>query len=275
MTIGLGVTLFQIAFGIYLAAAISYISHLITRRSTPGKVGTALLVAGLLVHTASLAVRTIAAGRPPFLNVYEFMLSFTWVLVLLYLVLELAMKNRALGAFNAPLTAIFAFVALCMPSAVNPTMPALRSAWRVPHISTALLAYAAFGIAFELAIIYLIRDSAERKKKPFWSSRLPDLKATDHATYRTIAFGFMMQTLAVITGAVWAQKAWGAYWSWDPKETWALITWLIYAAYLHMRTTQRWRGRKSAVMAIIGFAATLFTLFGVSFLMPGLHSYTR
>jgi len=275
MTIKLGVTLFQIAFVIYLAAAVCYIGHLTARRSTPGKAGRLLLVAGLLVHTASLVVRTIAAGRPPFLNVYEFMLSFTWVLVLLYLALEFAMKNRALGAFNTPLTAIFALAALCMPSAVSPTMPALMSGWRVPHISTALLAYAAFGIAFELAIIYLIQDSAQRKKKSFWSDRLPDLKTADHATYRTIAFGFMMQTLAVTTGAVWAERAWGSYWSWDPKETWALITWLIYAAYLHMRTTQRWRGRKSAVMAIIGFAATLFTLFGVSFLMRGLHSYIQ
>ncbi|HUV04164.1 MAG TPA: c-type cytochrome biogenesis protein CcsB [Armatimonadota bacterium] len=275
MTIEIGVTLFRIAFGIYLTASVCYIAHLVTRRSTPGKAGTTLLAAGLLVHTASLAARTIAAGRPPFMNVYEFMLSFTWVLVALYLVLEFAMKNKALGAFNAPLTAIFALVALRMPSAVTGTLPALRSAWRVPHISTALLAYAAFGIAFELAIMYLIQDSAGRNKKSFWSARLPDLKATDHATYRTITFGFMMQTLAVVTGAVWAQKAWGAYWSWDPKETWALITWLIYAAYLHMRNTQRWRGRKSAVMAIVGFAATLFTLFGVSFLMRGLHSYTR
>jgi cytochrome c-type biogenesis protein CcsB len=102
---------------------------------------------------------------------------------------------------------------------------------------------------------------------------MPSLKSLDQLIYRTLAFGFMMQTALLITGAVWAQLAWGRYWGWDPKETWALITWLIYAAYLHMRVTMGWRGRKSAIVCIIGFVATMFTLFGVSLLLPGLHSY--
>jgi cytochrome c-type biogenesis protein CcsB len=200
------------------------------------------------------------------------MLSFAWGAAVVYLALERMTKNRSLGSFVVPLIALFALLACRIPSEVNPTMPALKSAWRIPHIASGILAYAAFGIAFGISIMYLIRDRAERKGKSFWTTRLPSLEAIDRITYRTVAFGFMLQTLLLITGAIWAQYAWGRYWGWDPKETWGLVTWLIYAAYLHTRAIG-WRGRKSAVVAIVGFIATIFTLLGVSFLMSGLHSY--
>jgi cytochrome c-type biogenesis protein CcsB len=147
------------------------------------------------------------------------------------------------------------------------------SAWRVPHIATAILAYSSFALAFSLAIMFLIKEKVDKNNTSAWTTRLPASELLDKMIYRAISFGFLMQTALLITGAIWAQFAWGSYWQWDPKETWALITWLLYAAYLHMRVTRGLRGRKSAVVCIIGFIVTMFTLVGVSLWLPGLHSY--
>lgn len=273
MTVELGVNLFKVAFAVYLLATICYVVHMFSKNNTAGKAGTALLILGLLVHTGSLVVRTASAHRVPFLNLYEYMLSLTWGAVLVYMGLEFLTKTRIYGSFVVPLIAAFSFMTMRLPSEVNPTMPALESAWRTPHIGTAILAYSAFGIAFGLAIMYIVGERSAKREGSFWATRLPAMKTLDRTIYRTIAFGFLMQTLLIITGAIWAERAWGSYWSWDPKETWALITWLIYAVYLHTRTQMGWQGRRSAMMAIVGFVATLFTLFGVAFFMSGLHSY--
>jgi cytochrome c-type biogenesis protein CcsB len=273
MTVELGVTLFRVAFSIYLGATICYALHLFAQRDAVAKAGSAFLIAGLLVHTGSLVVRTMAAHRMPFLNLYEYMLSLTWGAVVVYLALELLTKSKAYGSFVVPLVAAFAFMTMRLPSEVNPTMPALESAWRTPHIGTAILAYSAFAAAFGVAIMYMLAERSAKKDGSFWATRLPSMKTLDRTIYRTIAFGFLMQTLLIITGAIWAERAWGSYWSWDPKETWALITWLIYAVYLHTRTQMGWQGRKSAIMAIIGFVAVAVTLAGVFFL-KSLHSYS-
>lgn len=273
MTIAMGVSLFQIVFCIYLLSSIFYIGYLFNSKSIAGKLATVSLCSGWILHTITLVVRTIAAGRPPFLNLYEYVISLTWGVVLVYLVTEFGTKKKELGAFAIPLVALFSFFATRLPSELNPTMPALMSAWRVPHIVTAILAYSSFALAFCLSIMYLIREAVDKKSTSFWSSRIPPVEVLDKMIYRAIAFGFLMQTALLITGAIWAQFAWGRYWGWDPKETWALITWLIYAAFLHMRTTMGWRGRKAALVCLIGFVVTMFTLVGVNFLLSGLHSY--
>lgn len=273
MTVELGVNLFQAAFWIYLAAAACYIGYLVTKRDVLGRTGMSLLVVGFLAHTGSLVVRTLATHQPPFLNLYEYMLSLTWSAVVVYMVLEWVTKTRAFGSFGVTLIAIAVFIANNLCTEAIPVPPALKSIWRVPHIGSAALAYAAFGMGFCIAIMYLIKAHSEKNKKSFWADRLPALGMLDHTTYRTIAFGFLMQTLLILTGALWAQKSWARYWGWDNKETWSLITWLVYAAYLHTRT-MGWKGKKSAILAIIGFIVAMFTLFGVSYLMSGLHSYT-
>lgn len=280
MTVELGASLFRIAFWIYLAAAAFYAAYLFGKREAVGRAGLVVLLIGFAFHTASLVVRTEAAQRPPFLNMYEYMLSYAWGGVLVYLGLELLTRTRVYGSFAVPLVAAIAFLAVRLPTEVNPTMPALRSAWRVPHIATAVLAYSAFAIAAGLALMYLLRD---RKSRPdsFWVARLPAPETLDRTAYRLISFGFLMQTLLLITGALWAQVAWGRYWGWDAKETWALITWLVYAAYLHMRFSKGWKGRTSAIVLIVGFGAVIFTLFGVNKLAElgllggSLHTYTN
>ena len=280
MTVELGSTLFQIAFWIYAAAAVLYAAYLFSKREAAGRAGLIVLLIGFAFHTGSLVVRTVAAERPPFLNMYEYMLSFAWGGVLVYLGLEFLTRTRVYGSFAVPLVACISLLAVRLPTEVNPTMPALRSAWRVPHIATAVLAYSAFAIVAGLALMYLIRERKTRSDS-FWASRLPAPDTLDRTAYRLVSFGFLMQTLLLITGALWAQKAWGTYWGWDPKETWALITWLIYASYLHMRFSKGWKGRTSAIVLVVGFGAVIFTLFGVNLLDklgllgPSLHTYTN
>ena len=266
MTVELGVMLFKVAVTVYLVATVCYLTYFVKENKAAGRAATIILIIGWLVHTASLVVRSVAAARPPFLNLYEYTLSVTWGAMLVYMVLERVTKSKAFGAFSVPLITFFAFMATLLPTEVNPTLPALRSAWRVPHVATAILAYSAFALAFGMAVMYLIQERVE-------TARIPALKTLDQVIYRTIAFGFLMQTALIITGAIWAQIAWGRYWGWDPKETWSLITWLIYAAYLHTRVTMGWRGHRSAIVAGVGFIAVIFTFIGVSYLLPGLHSY--
>lgn len=273
MTVELGVLLFQIASWIYVAAALCYIGYLIAKKDAAGTAGTILLLVGLLFHTGSLVARTVATREPPFLNLYEYTLCMIWSAAVIYLVLQAITKTKVFGSFGVTLIAVAAVSSSYVFSwAVRPVPPALKSIWRTPHIGSASLAYAAFGLAFCLAIMYLIKARAEANPKSFWGARLPALAALDRTVYRLIAFGFLMETFLILTGALWAQKSWARYWGWDNKETWSLITWLVYAAYLHTRSIG-WKGRKSAVLAIIGFAVAMFTLFGVSILLSGLHSY--
>lgn len=273
MTEQTGALLFKIAFWVYLVAAAAYVGSAWSKARSWSGVGRIMLSLGLVLHTASWITRYIATGHPPFLNLYEYMLSFTWAGMAVYLVLELVSKSAVYGTFVVPLVTGFCFLTYRLPSKAAHVLPALRSAWRIPHISSAILAYASFTVAFVLAVLYILKQRAENSPNSFLNTRLPALDTLDRTIYRTIAFGFLMQTILVIMGAVWAQYAWGRYWGWDPKETWSLITWFIYAAYLHTRVSMGWRGRRSAILAVVGYAAVLFTLFGVSLLLTGLHSY--
>lgn len=143
-------------------------------------------------------------------------------------------------------------------------MPALQSAWLGIHVSMAIIGYGGFGVAFGVAIMVLLKDRL---------SKIPDEKTLDLIIYRAVALGMLFLTMCMITGAIWAKKAWGSYWSWDPKETWSLITWIIYAIFLHMRTRKGMSGKRLAVFAIVGFLCVIFTYIGVNTLLGGLHSY--
>jgi cytochrome c-type biogenesis protein CcsB len=284
MTEQLGLSLFKIAFWIYLISAVCYLAGLLKNQTNLARLGRGFLLIALAAHTASLVVITVAIGRPPLLNLYEYMLCFTWAAGVIYIVVELLTKNSSLGGFSVPLVTALVFLTQKLPNGKidESVVPALQSSWRVPHIASGILAYGASMVAFALAIMYLIREGVDAKaaktgsqtaERSFWASRLPSAKVLDQTMYRTVAFGFLMQTLLLVTGAIWAQISWGRYWGWDPKETWSLITWLIYATCLHTRVTMGWRGRKSAWLVIIGLGATIFTFIGVSFLFQGLHSY--
>jgi cytochrome c-type biogenesis protein CcsB len=248
-----------------------------------------LLGIGLGVHTGALLGRwwdsyhlakthTPVAGfsdalqllvfQAPLSNFYESLVFFAWCLPFLALLTFRRHLKGYLGALMGLLAClILAYASLGgVDSRIKPLMPALKSNWLLIHVVTCFLGYAAFALAFGSALLYLYQG---RRPRP----SLPSPALLDQLTYQATVLGFLLLTLGILTGAVWAESAWGRYWSWDPKETWSLITWLIYATLLHARLVKGWQGRRIAWLALIGFLAVLFTYFGVSFLLPGLHSY--
>ena len=171
----------------------------------------------------------------------------------------------------APVTFLVIGYAAMQSREVRELMPSLRSNWLGFHVSTAIIAYGAFGVCFVLSIIFLLRD--RMKESGFLAQHIPDKEKLDLISYRSASLGLLFLTFTIITGAIWAERAWGSYWSWDPKETWSLVTWLIYAAYLHLRLRRGWQGRAAAIFAVVGFVCVIFTYIGVNTLLPGVHSY--
>lgn len=230
-----------------------------------------LLGGAFISLTAALIIRGVTLGRVPFATLYEFTFLFVWGILLLYLFVRARIQS---GMFTT-LIGVLAFILISyggtMSAEAKPLMPALQSHWLQIHVATAIIGYGAFGLSFCFGIMYLIKEKSKNKDG---QGLLPPLTKIDNLVHLSVVVGFPFLSLVLITGAVWAEEVWGTWWSWDPKETWALITWLVYAAYLHARKTYGWKGRRAAIMAIAGFLVVLFTLFGVSFLMPGYHSYT-
>lgn len=271
---------FMVTFISYSVAMVFYLLYFVSRKTGAGKLATTTAGIGWIANTIALVVRSINAGRLPFANGYEFLLAFAWGTILVYLWFEYRHKFKTAGLFVLPLAwLLLAYVAVKIPveqKLIVPLMPALKSHWLSVHVATAVIAYGAFALSFGLAIMYLLREREDIDNRPGRErliERLPDAELLDELSYKTIMFGFFFMALVIVSGAIWAEQAWGSYWCWDPKETWSLITWLIYGGYLHARLTHGWRGRPAAVLAVIGFVAVLFTFFGVNYLLAGLHSY--
>ncbi len=224
----------------------------------------------LLALTMGLIHRSIMAGRLPLATLYEFTLMFIWGMLLLFLFVQSRLKSPLFTVLVTLQAVILFSYSSTLPSGAAPLMPALQSVWLKFHVLTAVVAYAAFGLAFCAGIIYLLKERLGEKE---FGQSLPHPDKIDSFIHWCVVLGFSFQTLLLITGAVWAEQVWGRWWGWDPKETWALITWLVYAGYLHARKSYGWRGKRAAVMAVLGFAVVIFTLFGVSLLLSGLHSY--
>ena len=234
--------------------------------STAGRYGTILTVNAFAFLTASLVFRWIAAGHGPFSNMYEFSLAFAWGALALYLYFELRYRLRTLALLVLPIAMGLLIYATTLPSEITPLVPALQNDLLLTvHVAVAIIAYGAFALAFCTAILFLV----QRRDSIRW---LPRSTVLDEMGYKAVMVGFPMMALVIILGALWADIAWGQYWSWDPKETASLVTWLIYGGYLHARVLRGWRGQRSALLLILGFAATLFTYYGNLF-FGGLHSY--
>ncbi|HHV65464.1 MAG TPA: c-type cytochrome biogenesis protein CcsB [Peptococcaceae bacterium] len=234
------------------------------------KIAFGLLVLAFFLLTASLSVRSFNLGRLPFANLYEYTFVFVWGILLLYALSRSKLHSALFTLLVAFLTFVLLSFGSTMPSEAKPLLPALQSYWLRLHVGTAIISYSAFALSFCLAIMYLIKEKAKGADFP---GILPPLEKLDKLQHLAIIVGFSFLSLVLITGAIWAEEVWGKWWSWDPKETWALITWLIYAAYLHCRQRRNWKGKKASILAIVGFLVVLFTLYGVSFLMSGYHSY--
>lgn len=275
------IALHNMATFAYLFATFFYVAYLAFRTRLVGNIATGLALLGVVVHTAGKVLRWVESyrmgiGHAPLSNMYESMSFFALCVMAAYLVVEWRFKVKTLGAVVAPIAfIILAANALFFPDEIRPLVPALQSNWLLYHVITSFVSYGAFAVSFGISLVYLIKMKAERGglKEGSILAMFPDLKVLDEVNYKSIAVGFPLLSLGIITGAAWANYAWGTYWSWDPKETWSLITWFIYAAYLHARLTRGWQGKRAAVLSIIGFAAVVFTYFGVNFLLSGLHSY--
>jgi len=247
-----------------------------------GRLATYVTLGGLTVQTFAIILRWVESyrlgiGHAPLSNLYESLIFFTWTIVLLYMIVELRTKTRTLGAFVTPL----AFFALAyasfspgMESHIQPLIPALKSNWLVAHVITCFFGYAAFGLSLALSIMYLIKRLENAHSTSIFLKLIPRPGILDELNYQMVIIGFLMLTLGIITGSVWAHSAWGSYWTWDPKETWSLITWLVFASVIHSRMVRGWRGKRISILCIIGFCCVLFTYFGVNYL-AGLHSYAK
>ena len=273
--------LFGISIFVYFFSMVLYVSYLAFRSESLGKVATLTLFAGVIVETTGIFLRwyesyEMGIGRAPLTNLYESLVFFAWTIAIVYLLIERKFKIKTAGAFVTPFPFIIMAYASLTPDEIQPLVPALQSNWLISHVVTCFVGYAAFAVSFGVSFLYLFKVKAERrsgKKDSAFLSYLPSSEVLDEVGYKTIAIGFPLLTIGIITGAFWANVAWGTYWSWDPKETWSLIVWLIYAAYLHARITKGWRGNKAALLSIIGFSATLFCYLGVNLILSGLHSY--
>lgn len=263
--------LFTIVMLLYFSAMILYFVFIAARKEILSRIAVIVQAAGFLLHTAALVCRGIGAGRLPLTNQYEFATSFAWGLCLVSLIFVIRFRFPVLGAFASPVMFLVIGYAAMQSREVHELMPALRSNWLGFHVSTAIIAYGSFGVSFVLAVIFLLRD--RMTEGGFLDQHIPDREMLDIISYRSISLGLLFLTFTILTGAIWAERAWGSYWSWDPKETWSLITWLIYALYLHQRIRKGWRGRSAAIFAVIGFICVLFTYIGVNTFLPGIHSY--
>ena len=263
--------IFTVTMLLYFAAMIVYFLFVAAKKEGMAKIAILLQGAGFLLHTLALVIRGVGAGRLPLTNQYEFATSFAWGLCLVSLIFVLRYKFHVLGAFAAPVIFLIIGYAAMQSKDVHELMPALRSNWLGFHVSTAIIAYGAFGVSFVLGIIFLMRENM--KDQGFLDRHVPAKEKLDIIGYRSVALGLLFLTFTILTGAIWAERAWGSYWSWDPKETWSLITWLIYSVYLHLRIRRGWNGRAAAIFAVVGFIAVLFTYIGVNTLLPGVHSY--
>ena len=270
----LNLLLFKVTMVGYFAATVLYLVDVIKRQDSAGRIALYVLRGAFLVHLVTLLVRFYEIGYTPVTNLHESLSFFAWSVIGVYLIFDLRHRSTILGAFLVSLGLALMIFSSAVPKGGEGLNPVLQSWWLQIHVVLAFFGYAMFTMAFGAGVMYLLQERMLKSKK--FSAlyyRLPSLGTLDSINYNCLTFGFPLLTMAIISGAVWANSAWGGYWRWDPKETWALITWFVYAALLHGRLTVGWRGRRAAIFAIIGFCCVLFTFLGVSLLLEGAHTF--
>ncbi len=291
----------NISFGLLLFCLIIYWTNLaFPRFRRHYQIGLICTWATNFCLFLALSVRWISHKYFPLSNLYESLLFLAWCLTFTHIILEYKYKSIIVGAISSPISLFtVSFADFSLPAemqAASPLVPALRSNWLMMHVTVMMISYAALIIGSLLSILFLIISinykrecqisgkansnlgsinsyTYSEREDSYTITKMTLLDSIDNLSYRTIGLGFPLLTIGIIAGAVWANEAWGSYWSWDPKETWALITWLIFASYLHSRLTKSWTGKKPAILAAIGFLVVWICYLGVNFLGKGLHSY--
>lgn len=274
-------TLFVLSVIGYLLATAGYLLNLSGKKEF-GPFASSVLKIALVVHSAFIIARTVNVQRVPFVGHFEFGNMFIWATVLVYVWTEWRLKDKyyAVGAFLTPVVVLYIayltvipnlFAAITVSRVHSPLPPVLQSNWLKLHVSSSVFGYAGFSLAFAAAIMWLLKEYMGDKNAI--GKSLPKAKTLDEYMYRASAFGFLFQTVMIISGAIWADVSWGRYWGWDPKEMWSLITWFVFAVYLHARFTRGWTGMRTVALVCIGWVAMVFTWVGVAWLLSGIHSF--
>ncbi|OIO39840.1 MAG: hypothetical protein AUJ75_00755 [Candidatus Omnitrophica bacterium CG1_02_49_10] len=249
----------NISFAAYFLALVLYAIGLFFASRKVSGLARSFLICGIIGLSIYIGTRWYTAARPPFSNMFESLVTFSWAIASVSLFVDLKYKIKSVSVLVTLMALLALGYASLLDKGIEPLLPALKSNWLTIHVITCFIGYAALTVAFVSSLVLIC------KKK--------ESAVLDDISYKMISFGFLFLTLGIISGAVWANSAWGTYWSWDPKETWSLITWFIYATYLHTRLRKGWKGKKAAWLSVAGFLAMLFTYFGVNYLLSGLHSY--
>jgi len=261
----------------YLMSTAGYFAYLFLQKNYLNRSGYFLLITGFLCNSAAILYGFLKSGQIPVHNLHETLVIVGWSIAGVFILFQYKFNLRIFGIYAAPLAAIVMVFASQVSSEPVQIKNIVNNFWLIFHIISIFISYASFVLAGGLGFMYLAQENAiKTKKHGFFFRRLPSLELLDTAGYTCIVVGFTMLTIGLATGLVYAKMVWGKFWSWDPKEVWSGIAWLLYAALLHERLTTGWRGRKAAIMAIVGLAVLLFTFFGVNFLLKGHHGeFTR
>jgi cytochrome c-type biogenesis protein CcsB len=265
----------SVLFVSFIACAV-YIVFFVSQKENLRKIARMTLIGSGVLQSLYILSRYVIAGYTPITSQHEAVVFFAWSVTWAYLSFHWRYSVKNFGTFVSILLFIMLLIAASISREFHPLAPALQSLWLPIHAGVAVVAYGFLALAFCGAIMYLLQERELKSKKfGFFFSRLPSLDALDQLNNHCLTAGFGFLTLGIITGSIWARQAWGTYWHWDPKETWSLITWFLYAAQIHLRFTLGWRGKRAAVMSIVGFCSVLFTMWGVTALLGGIHSYAQ
>jgi cytochrome c-type biogenesis protein CcsB len=269
----MGTVLLVIATLCYCIGTVGYLIYLFRDRQSIHQVSWAILLLGAVFQAVAIAMRSLDTDHLAVTTSQEALAFFAWILVVVYLVIQLRLRLRILGSFVAPLAVVFMLVSSILPQDIIPMTGIVRSGWVVLHVTTLFTANAVFGLAFSAGIMYLLQEwHIKHKHFGFLYSRLPSLERLDKINYVCIMAGFPLMTVGLVTGFIYASAVWRSPWNWDPKEIFALFTWVIYAILLHERLAVGWRGRRAAWLAIFGFSAVLVTFLGVNLFLKGHHT---
>mgnify|MGYP000090653857 CR=1 FL=1 len=259
--------------GFYIASSAGYGGYLVVQTEGYHRAAYGLMVAGFALHTLLVITECALAGSIAVRNLHETLSFAAWALAAVFLALRFRTRLKILGLLAAPFITLMTVAAFFIPDTAVHSKTSFANMWVIAHVVVIFIGEAALALACATGILYLIQErSIKNKKHRFFFRRLPSLELLDSTGYAFIVTGFTALTVGLITGFVYAQATWGHFWSWDPKEVWSGITWLIYAALLHERLVAGWRGRRAAIFAIIGFVALLFTFLGVNLLLEGHHN---
>jgi cytochrome c-type biogenesis protein CcsB len=259
----MSVILLRLTIALYSIGLLHSFLTIITRKKTLFRVALFGIGSGFLSHGLSILYAWIEGGHPPISNTHEALSFFAFVIVLAFLISYARYRLDSLSVFVFPLVFILTLAANLISSPQSPRPEILKSLWFYIHIPTTFLGYAAFFVAFSAGVMYLIQENELKRKRPqAFYYRLPSLEVCDDLGYRSLSIGFPLLTIGIAAGALWANKALDQAWLWDPKIIWSLITWLIYAVLIHYRLSASLRGRRAALMSIVGFIIVLFTFIG-------------